>query len=201
MCWNADVSIKTWLFAITIFIIGFMYGFPLRKLIFILIFSNIQLIEYFLWKNLGNKELNEFYSKIGFANISLEPIGACLMIDNIQLRIFSIIIYSIFLLIYLYLYGNKINYSTTQTRTGFLYWNSLQLEGFYIYYVILWFLFFLGGVLLSKDIVIIIVTFSTLFYTIYNKYYHRSLPSYWCSISNILWLYVLGFVLLKIFRK
>ena len=52
MCWNADVSIKTWLFAITIFIIGFMYGFPLRKLIFILIFSNIQLIEYFLWKNL-----------------------------------------------------------------------------------------------------------------------------------------------------
>ncbi len=201
MCWNAEVSIQTYLFAVISLILGYSYGFPLRKLIFMIIFSNIQLIEYFLWKNLKDKKKNEFYSKLGYLNISLEPIGACLLIDNVQLRYFSILIYILLFSIY-YLFNHKnIDFSTSLSKNGFLRWNSLSIENNHIFYAIIWFIFFFGGILLSKDLFIMVVTFSTFIFTIYNITNHNSFASYWCSISNILWLYVLGWIIYKNYKK
>ncbi len=201
MCWNAEVSIQTYLFAVILFILGYSYSFPLRKLIFMIIFSNIQLIEYFLWKNLKDKKNNEFYSKLGYLNIFLEPIGACLLIDNIQIRYFSILLYILLFSIY-YLFNYKqIDFSTTLSKNGFLQWNSLSIENNHIYYAIIWFIFFFGGILLSKDLFIMGVTFSTFIFTVYNITKHNSFASYWCSISNILWFYVLGWIIYKNYKK
>ncbi len=201
MCWNAEVSIQTYLFAIISFILGYSYGFPLRKLIFMLVFSNIQLIEYFLWKNINNKKNNEFYSKLGYLNITLEPIAACLLIDNIQLRYSSLIICTSIFLIYFLIYNKKIDFSTSISNNGFLKWNSLKFKDHGIFYSIIWFIFFFGGILLSKDIFIIFISFMTFFLSIYNISYLNSFVSYWCSISNILWLYVLGWIIYKNYKK
>lgn len=206
MCWNAEVSIQTYTFAIICLFLGYSYGFPIRKLIFMLIFSNIQLIEYFLWKNINNKKNNEFYSKLGFLNISLEPIGACLLIDNPYIRYGSIFLYTILFLIY-YIFmvnnGKKIDFSTSIGKKSFLKWNSLKFTNNFedIFYSLIWFLFFFGGILLSNDIFIILVTFSTFIFTIINIMNHQGFASYWCSISNILWLYVLGWIIYKNYKK
>ncbi len=201
MCWNAEVSIQTYLFAVITFILGYAYGFPLRKLIFMLVFSNIQLIEYFLWKNLNDKKKNEFYSKLGYLNITLEPIAACLLIDNIKLRYFSLIICSLILFIYFIIYQKKIDFSTSISKNGFLKWNSLKFKDHGIFYSIIWFLFFFGGILLSKDFFIIFISFITFFLSIYNISYLNSFVSYLCSISNILWLYVLGWIIYNNYKK
>ena len=57
MCWNADVSIKTWYFALFGFIIGLIgKQIHISVLLFALLFSSIQLVEYYLWKNLNDKD-------------------------------------------------------------------------------------------------------------------------------------------------
>ncbi len=201
MCWNAEVSIQTYIFAIICLIIGYNYGFPIRKLIFMLVFSNIQLIEYFLWKNINNKKNNEFYSKLGYLNITLEPIAACLLIDNLKLRYSSLIISTLLFIIYTLIYYKKIDFSTSISKNGFLQWNSLKFYDHGFYYSIIWFLFFFGGIFLSKDIFIISISLLTFIYTLYNLSKHNGFASYWCSISNLLWLYVIGWIIYKNYKK
>ncbi len=201
MCWNAEVSIQTYIFAIICLILGYSYGFPIRKLIFMLVFSNIQLIEYFLWKNINNKKNNEFYSKLGYLNITLEPIAACLLIDNLKLRYSSLILSTLLFIIYTFIYYKKIDFSTSISKNGFLQWNSLKFYDHGFYYSIIWFLFFFGGIFLSKDIFIISISLLTFIYTLYNLSKHNGFASYWCSISNLLWLYVIGWIIYKNYKK
>ncbi len=200
MCWNETVSIQTFLFAIIVFFIGLFNSFPIRKLIFMIIFSNIQLVEYFLWKNIHKPKLNSLISKIGFFNISVEPIGACLLINNPTIRFYSIILYLILFSIYMFLNYKNINFYTTINKKKFLSWESLHLNtNLEKYYASIWFLFFFGGIILSKDPFIIFISFFTLIITLLNISKHYSLPSFWCSISNILWVYVLFYVIYKKF--
>ncbi len=85
MCWNADVSIKTWYFALFGFIIGFIgKQVHISVLLFGLLFSSMQLVEYYLWNNLNNKDKNTFYSKLGYLVIALEPLFALFMVYSLH---------------------------------------------------------------------------------------------------------------------
>ena len=74
MCWNADISINTFLFAIFALVFIFLantytkykqetFKNPLVYLLLLEV-ASIQLIEFFLWKNLKNKKMNEFLTSL-----------------------------------------------------------------------------------------------------------------------------------------
>ena len=84
MCWNADISINTFIFAI--FALVFIYitntyskyktkifDNPLVYLFFFEV-ALIQLVEYFLWRNLKNAKWNEMLSKIAAFIINTQVI-------------------------------------------------------------------------------------------------------------------------------
>ncbi len=204
MCWNAEVSIQTFTFAVLSFIIGYSYGFPIKKLIFFMVFSSMQLIEYFLWKNINNKKSNELFSKLGFLVILLEPLSSLNLIENnIILRNNLIYFYLFITILFLIFYYKKINFSTTIGKKGFLNWHWL--EAFNtpsILYFLLWSILFFIGLLLSKDYFIFIFGLLTYIYSWYNYKKHDTFGTYWCSIVNILWLYVIFWVIYhKIIKK
>ena len=69
MCWNPDISINTFLFScLTLLFIYItntytkyktpLFDNPIFYLLFLAVVS-IQLIEFFLWRNLKNKFINE----------------------------------------------------------------------------------------------------------------------------------------------
>ncbi len=67
MCWNATVSLNTFLFSF--FAVNFAYFnnvINIYEYLFINSFISMQLIEYFTWKNLNNKNLNRLLSQLGF---------------------------------------------------------------------------------------------------------------------------------------
>ena len=95
MCWNAEVSLNTFVF--TCFTLAFVYynnEYTQYKLsefknkwlyIFLFLVFLIQFIEYFIWKNLKNK-YNPFFTKILFVTIYLQPIASLMLLSNLTIR-------------------------------------------------------------------------------------------------------------------
>ena len=68
MCWNAKVSLNTFLFSLFGTLFAYFYNVigKFETLYYVSVIS-MQLIEYFTWKNLNNHKINKFYfTKIRF---------------------------------------------------------------------------------------------------------------------------------------
>jgi hypothetical protein len=72
MCWSANVSISTWLFGMFAYLWGLSRGKDLG--LFYLWYTQMQLLEYFMWKDQECKGTNQIASKLGYINILLQPL-------------------------------------------------------------------------------------------------------------------------------
>jgi hypothetical protein len=199
MCYNADISIQTWQFAIIGFIIGLLGGFPIQKLLFAILFSSMQLVEYFLWTNLNDPDKNRFYSIIGHIVLLLEPLFALFMIQNLQLMKFLVTFYIIFLIIFHTLYLKKMNFYTLVGENRHLDWQFTRNIG--NLYSFIWFGLLFFGIYMSKDIVFLLGGIITLLYSLYKENYNNTFTSLWCYLSNIVWVYIIFWVILHHFRN
>ena len=149
MCWNAEVSLQTFVFASVSFILGYFFQFPLHKLIFFIYFSSVQLFEHFVWKNIDNKGINESLSKFGYWLITLMPAFALLLIPDSKTRLTSISLYITFILLYtLYKYP-QLKFVTDKGKNGHLRFNFIPAHG---PYSIAWLLFFFKIILLCLSL-------------------------------------------------
>ena len=100
MCWNPDISINTFIFACFALVFIFLASFTKYKLdafkplVYLLIFQAalMQLIEYFLWNNLKNKN-NVILSKLAACIIFLQVPTLIFMIPNLQIRYILLFMY------------------------------------------------------------------------------------------------------------
>jgi hypothetical protein len=86
MCWSAEVSLNTYIFSLFGFFFGLFNNYDWKMLLFGLIFSSMQLVEYNLWTNLNNRKQNEFWSKIGEFVVYAECFASANTIPNLALR-------------------------------------------------------------------------------------------------------------------
>jgi hypothetical protein len=88
MCWNATVSLNTFLFSF--FGINFAYFnnvINIYEYLFCYSFISIQLVEYFTWKHLHNKKLNRLLSQLGLFIIFMQPLFFILIPNNVKFNI------------------------------------------------------------------------------------------------------------------
>ena len=62
MCWNAEVSLQSFLIGITAAFVGYQNGLSFPITLFCLTIVLMQLIEYFVWSSEGNERANFRYS-------------------------------------------------------------------------------------------------------------------------------------------
>lgn len=103
MCWNEDVSLNTFVFSFFMLLfIAYNNAYTKYKIkelnntfayIFIFSIISIQLLEYFLWKNLGNKNINHMLSLVGTFIIYVQPIAALFLLKDHGMRNRLIFIY------------------------------------------------------------------------------------------------------------
>jgi hypothetical protein len=211
MCWSAEVSIKTWYFAVAGLLIGLYGGFPLHKLIFAILFSSMQLIEYYLWTYLKNPAKNQYYTLIGLVVILLEPLAALLLVPDRKIALSVGFLYIALMVVWLYqTYQKRVDeitedrYTTVVGKNGHLYWPFVRdLNG---WAGIAWFMVFFFGIFMSRDIVFILVATIALGYSIYSESYNGTYTSLWCNYSNALWVWIILWVVakklgLRLFRK
>lgn len=67
MCWNAEISLNTFIFAIFSMIMVIMLNkVEFKIILFVFSVSLMQLLEYYTWNNINNKEIIFKLSIIGF---------------------------------------------------------------------------------------------------------------------------------------
>ena len=199
MCWNASVSLNTYIFGL--FASSFAYYNGVTNIlgfIFYQSFIIIQLIEYFIWSKTFS---NRLLSQIALFVILCQPIFNIIKIETqpelipyllVAYFIFIIILYTIIIPV------NTIQFSSVQSKNGHLSWKWLNWN---IYIIALWYLFLSLRWIIDKMYLTLI--FVTIFLIISIILYKETNTwgSMWCWISNIISFYFILAVFYKDFCK
>jgi hypothetical protein len=187
MCWNADVSLKSWVFSLVGLAFGLWGGVEWRILLIGTIFSFMQFVEYNLWTHLKDPVQNKFWSRVGQVTVWAELFGAANVIEKSSLRTLFFGLSAVYIFVTDILLGKKGSILTTVGPNGHLQhnWYSeskltflmplLLVIPFWLSVSTLWALLITATVLLS------------------GYFYHRSgeFSSMWCYISLAFWLIVI----------
>lgn len=196
MCWNAEVSLNTFLFAMFGAVFGYVNGFNRKLLLFFTLFSFMQFIEYMLWSNLDNKEINRLWSIIGLLFIYILPFASINILDPSKVKTILFTVYSISVLIHIFSF--KHDFITTVGKNGHLEWNWLirlnsipEIIISVIWFGALFIPFIIKSLQNKKYIAPLIIILFTTILTGYNYFMKKSFGTMWCWVSNAIWLYVI----------
>ena len=149
---------------------------------FMVLFTQMQLIEYFLWKDLNVPRLNANWSKVGLVAILLQPLAALLMIKNTNLRQKAVFAYGAW--ITTVMLTQKFNFITTVGGNGHLKWNWL-IPSFWM--ALPWFIFFLGGFWFSGERYFFAFAVATWLMSTYFYQRYDTVSSMWCWVAISAW--------------
>ena len=196
MCWNEHVSLNTFLFSgFVLLLILYNNLFTKYKIqefnstfdyLFIASFIFIQLIEFFIWKNINNKFYNNIFSIAAQLLLIIQPIISIMILSNINLRNLLLILYSSLAIPYsIYNFSTKHIHSVI-SKNGHLIWNFFDTP-LIIWFV--WLFFFLFGIIYEKGLFGITFALITLLITFLNYRNDNSVGSMWCWSVNSIMIY------------
>ena len=199
MCWNADASLNTFLFSIFVLWIVFynnhytkykIHHFDNKWMyIFLLLAFSMQLIEYFIWKNITNKYYNSIFTMCAFILVFLQPIPSLMLLSNFLIRniLLSLYIIVAFPYIIYIIYSKK--FGSIVSPAGNLIWNfNINNVLFWLWTFALLFSFLYEQQWASA--LFAIITFSIF---IYKE--QSSSGSVWCWFINSISIYLAVYLL------
>ena len=182
MCWNATVSLNTFLFSF--FAVNFAYFnnvINIYECLFFYSFISMQLVEYFTWKHLNNKKINRLLSQLGMLLIVLQPLFFILIPNNVKFNVKASLITLYLVFFFLLFISIKNDFSMAKAPNGHLAWNWLKYP---VYIVLLWITFLLVILLYAKKYILFAIQL-LIFLAIYYTYYKTNTwGSLWCWIAN-----------------
>ena len=185
MCWSANGSLSTWAFAMFLALVHKNLGtIDLPVWYLMVTFTQIQLVEYFLWKNLYIPDKNRFWSMVGGAILTIQPLVAATVLNDKQRNVFWIV-YLIGIITFLL--KNKIDFTTTIGGNGHLKWNWVDRDLKSVY-CILWMIALLAPLWITGHHVIAAAGLITYIISSYFNDKYGTAGSYWCWIATLSWL-------------
>lgn len=200
MCWNQYVSLNTFTFStIVLILIAYNNKYTPYKIselnnvfvyIFFMSFITMQLIEFFLWRNLKNTDINQKLSIAGALLLMVQPIASLLMLKDDFTRKAMLTAYTIPAFAYfIYKVNTQSNFNTTVTPTGHLRWNWLNQDKNKLLGLI-WFFFLYFSIFVEKQYYTAgIITLALLAVSYYSYRKEGSYGSLWCWSINSLMIY------------
>lgn len=164
---------------------------------FMLSFSVMQLLEYFLWLNQGTDPQsvrhNTFWSLIAYLVITIQPLVAIVgLVDDRRVRNILLTIYAVFFVLMMGIGLPTRTFRSVRGQDGHLEWKWLHLEGFtghamlFVYFVML-----LVPLVYCKNKWFLLLAVVTLVSSVYFYANGRSWGTMWCWSANVLSLYFL----------
>ena len=198
MCWNAEVSLNTFIFGLISAAIVLAINKNEIKLVLILLsVTSMQLLEYFVWRNINNKEVIKFLSLIGMGIILLQLI----FINSFNLKGNErIIILTLIFLSTLFALNHIINndkLKMEKAKNGHLMWHWTDIP---LPLLIIILSVYLYAGIRNKDI-LFIFTFITLSISLFSYYKYKTWGSMWCYISNFFWLILIAKVIFEYLNR
>lgn len=203
MCWNESVSLNTFLFSSFVLIL-IIYNncctkYKIQELnntwmyIFFASFIFMQLIEFFIWKNINNKFYNNLFSITGVLLLFIQPVASIMILENIELRNLLLTSYLSIAIPYLiYIFCTKYIHSVV-SKYGHLKWIVFQNPS--IVWII-WLFFFLFSFVHEKKWRGLMFAFITLIISFLNYVNDETMASMWCWIVNSVMIYYAAYLLI-----
>jgi len=200
MCWNQYVSFNTFTFStLVLILIAYNNKYTPYKIselnnifayIFFMSFITMQLIEFFIWRNLKNTDINMKLSIAGALLLMVQPIASLLLLKDDFTRKAMLTTYIIPAFAYfIYKVKTQPSFNTTVTPTGHLRWNWMnqdknKLLGF------IWFFFLYFSIFVEKqNYTAGGITLALLAISYYSYSKEGSYGSLWCWSINSLMIY------------
>jgi hypothetical protein len=203
MCWNENVSLNTFLFSsFVLALIVYNNSFTKYKIhelnstwmyLFIASFVLMQLIEFFIWKNINNKFYNNIFSILATLLLIIQPIVSIMILTNIQIRNLLLIFY-LLLAVPFSIYKFSTNHvHSVKSESGHLRWNFLYSNPLIW---IIWLFFFLFSFVYEKKWFGLIFGLTTLLIAFLNYKNDNTMWSMWCWSVNSIMIYYAIYLLL-----
>jgi hypothetical protein len=203
MCWNENVSLNTFVFSMFVLLL-IIYNnkytqYKITELnniwvyIFFTSFISIQLVEFFIWKNINNKFYNHLFSLIGALIIFIQPVCSLMILSNISLRNILLATYLIPSIPYMIYKMLTKDIYTTISKGGKLRWHFFESSPLL---VIIWIFYLLFSVVYEKYIMCILLGIGLLGVTYYNYKKDESYSSMWCWFVNSIMIYYAFYLLI-----
>jgi hypothetical protein len=203
MCWNEYVSLNTFLFSgFVLMLIIYNNSFTKYKIpelnnkwmyLFIASFVFMQLLEFFIWRNINNAFYNNLFSIFALLLLFIQPIASIMLITNVQIRKSLLMIYLLLAIPFsIYKFYTKRN-RTEVSKNGHLKWVF-----FYVSPIIWisWLFFFLFSFVYEKNWFGLIFGLTTLLIASINYKNDNTIWSMWCWSVNSIMIYYAIYLLL-----
>ena len=203
MCWNASVSLNTFLFSSFILALiiynNLFTEYKIQHLnniwvyLFLSSFILMQLIEFFIWKNINNKFYNNIFSICATLLLIIQPIISIMIITNIKMRNLLLFFYLLLAIPFsLYKFLNT-NIHSVISENGHLRWKFFDTNPLIC---IVWLFFFLFSFIYEKNYFGVIFGLITLLITFINYKNDHTMWSMWCWLINSVMIYYAFYLLI-----
>lgn len=190
MCWSARVSLNTYIVALFGAAFALANGASLKFIAWMLLFSHMQLVEFFIWKNINSKHWNRIFSWLGLIVLVLEPIASMMLMNPGYQRNFLLVAYAVFCAAIVFLYWPWTP-RTTVAPNGHLRWHW-QHPKMPMASNLVWLAFFIVPLFLAEYYLAGALAVLTVALTMYTYLKHETWGSMWCWIANASWLLIIG---------
>lgn len=207
MCWNAEVSLNTFLFSgFVLLLIIYNNTYTQYKIkdlnnkwtyVFLLSFILMQLIEFFIWRNVNNPYYNSIFTMLATILLFFQPIASTMILTNNKIRNSLLVIYlTIAVPFMIYRFLTKKIYSEV-TTLNHLHWNMVFYDNSYEHaFFFIWLFFFLFPLFYQGYFYGFLFGLLTFIIITYKYYKDKSVGSMWCWIVNTVMLYYAAYLLL-----
>jgi len=185
MCWNAEVSLQSFLVGILAIGLGAYRNTPVPVLLFALTIVLMQFIEYVVWSNYGNAEINRQASMAATGLLWVQPIASMLTLPDSALRTTALGAYTGLSLLG-GVFGQDRDYSMTRAPNGHLAWNWLGKDQKTAMSLAVYFVFLLAPLVVAKKFLLLGVALGTLAVSLLTFWRDNTWGSMWCWIVNII---------------
>ena len=186
MCWNAEVSLNTFIYGLIAAVI--VIGINTMPIIYVFIVFSItlmQLYEYFAWTNIHDEKKIYYLSWLGPLIIILQ----LLLINYAFLKGIERIIAFIFIFIliivgYYYIYITKKLYMK-RGENGHLIWGWADVPQILLIMILFLYLYPASK---NENKLILVFGILSISISMYNYYKWKTWGSMWCYYCNLLWI-------------
>jgi hypothetical protein len=203
MCWNEHISLNTFLFSSFVLLLiiynNLFTKYKIQELnntfhyLFFASFIFMQLIEFFIWRNINNKFYNNMFSIMATLLLLLQPIASIMILQNVELRNLLLTSYLLFATPYsIYKFSNK-NIHSVIGESGHLRWKFFESNPIIL---LIWLFFFLFSFIYEKHWFGIIFAIFTLIITFINYNNDHTVWSMWCWSVNSIMIYYASYLLI-----
>lgn len=190
MCYNAEVSLNTFIYGcVSAIIVYYLKVIPLHAILILLSVTFIQFVEFLTWTYYDNPKINRYLSILAFVTIVIQLILLNYFLPNKKSSRILLTLLFVFAVLFIIFQLRFIDFRMKIGKNKHLAWYWLDLP---LIWIIIGLSFYIIPALLGKYKSTLIFIMLILLVSIYYHWKYKTWGSMWCYFSNIGWILLIA---------